>query len=64
LMTNEGLMPPTLTVACAEGELLGARRTAKFPEGCAALGTRSAMQAYEDTGRTGAMDGEGLDGPG
>jgi hypothetical protein len=64
-MTNEGLMPPTLTVACVEGGgSLGARRMAKFPDGCAALGIPPAMQAYEDTARTGAMDGEGLEGPG
>jgi hypothetical protein len=63
-MTNDGLMPPTLTVAYVEGGSLGARRTAKFPDGCAALGTPPAMQAYEDTARTGAMDGEGLEAPG
>ena len=54
----------TLTVAHAEVGSLGARRTAKFPDGCAALGTSPGMQAYEDTARTGAMDGEGLEGAG
>jgi hypothetical protein len=41
---------------------LAPNRRRELVEGCAALGAQSAMQAYLDTERTGAMDGEKLKG--